>query len=72
LLLLTLVQAKDPGAGSLTLGFEEQPFRLKKWRVVDASGAVVEVELFKVEENLELNRGLFVYSAPVSSKPRYN
>ena len=72
LLALTVSQADDPGAGSLMLGFEEHPMRLKKWRVTDATGAVVEVELFQVEENVALQSGLFVYSAPVGDKPKYN
>lgn len=73
LLLLTLVQAKDPGAGSLTLGFAENPsFQLKKWRIVDASGAIVEVELFQLEEGVKLARNLFHYAAPTDGRPRYN
>lgn len=72
LLMLTLTQTNDPGAGSLILGFEEQPMRLKKWRVVDATNAVVEVELFQVEENIPLQSSLFVYAAPASDKPKYN
>lgn len=72
LLALNITQAQDPGAGSLMLGFEEQPMRLKKWRVIDATGAVVEVELFQVEENVPLQSSLFVYSAPTSGKPKYN
>lgn len=72
LLTLNITQASDPGAGSLMLGFEEEPMRLKKWRVIDATGAVVEVELFQVEENIALQSGLFVYAAPVGDKPKYN
>lgn len=72
LLTMTLVQAKDPGAGSLMLGFEEEPMRLKKWRVVDAANAVVEVELFQMEENIRLARNLFVYAAPTDGTRRFN
>ena len=72
LLILTLAQAKDPAAGSLMLGFEEHPMLLKKWRVIDATGAVVEVELFQMEENIKLPDSLFVYAAPAGDKPRYN
>ena len=72
LLMLTLTQTNDPAAGSLILGFEEQPMRLKKWRVVDATNAVVEVELFQMEENIPVESSLFVYAAPVGDKPKYN
>ncbi|MBU0800760.1 MAG: outer membrane lipoprotein carrier protein LolA [Alphaproteobacteria bacterium] len=72
LLTLNLVQSKDPGAGSLMLGFEEQPMRLKKWRVVDATGSVVEIELFQVEENVALKSSLFVYAKPNDGPRKYN
>lgn len=72
LLLLTLTQTDDPGAGTLILGFEEEPMRLKKWRVIDATGAIVEVELFQVEENVPVASNLFVYAAPATGKPKYN
>lgn len=72
LLLLTLTQTDDPGAGTLILGFEEEPMRLKKWRVIDATGAIVEVELFQVEENVPVASNLFVYAAPTTGKPKYN
>jgi len=45
LLQITLVQTSDPDAGTLTLGFSEDPLSLKKWRIVDAQGLITEVEL---------------------------
>ena len=71
LLQITLVQKTDPGAGSLTLGFTENPLQLKKWRVVDAQGQIVEVELFQLQTGLKLDSSLFVYHAPKGPK-RYN
>jgi outer membrane lipoprotein-sorting protein len=68
---ISLVQKADPGAGKLILGFTENPFELKKWRVVDASGAVTEVELFDIEKNVKLPNNLFVYRAPSGAR-RYN
>jgi outer membrane lipoprotein-sorting protein len=74
LLLMTVVQSKDPNAGSLTLAFEETPFQLKKWRVVDGTGAVTEVELFQIQTGLPLESRLFGYSDPMHGKgePVYN
>ena len=72
LLRITLVQTDDPGAGSLTLAFGESPFALKKWRVIDAAGAVTEVELFKLETGIELPGGLFAYADPKMGTERYN
>ena len=71
LLQITLVQADDPGTGSLTLGFTENPMALKKWRVVDAQGQVVEVELFQLQTGLKLDPDLFVYHDP-NPKKRFN
>lgn len=71
LLQITLIQTTDPGAGSLTLGFTENPVQLKKWRVVDAQGQIVEVELFQLQEGVRLDPDLFVFHDP-KPKKRYN
>ncbi len=68
LLQVTLIQAKDPGAGSMTLGFSENPMQLKKWRIVDAQGQIVEVELFQLQTGLRLESNLFVYHDPKGRK----
>lgn len=74
LFLVTLVQTDDPGAGSLTLGFEQNPLKLKKWRVVDATGAITEVELFKLQTGMKLDKSLFYYINPnkLEDNPKYN
>lgn len=59
-----IVQSDDPGAGSITLGFTEEPFELKKWRIVDAQGLITEVELHYFERGLDLPSNLFVYVDP--------
>lgn len=65
LLQITLVQVNDPGAGSLTLGFTEGPeYQLKKWRVVDATGAITEIDLSEFQPNVTLAPSLFVYNSP--------
>lgn len=68
LLRIKLVQSADPQAGSLTLGFSESPFALKKWRVVDATGAITEVELYDLQRDVALPSSLFVYRAPAKGK----
>jgi len=68
LLQITLIQSKDPGAGSMTLGFTENPMQLKKWRIVDAQGQTVEVELFQLQTGLRLDPDLFVYRDPKGRK----
>ena len=64
LLQVKLVQKSDPESGSLVLGFREEPFALKKWRVVDAQNLITEVELFYLETGIELDQDMFRYSKP--------
>lgn len=61
---IKLVQASDPEAGSLTLGFKEDPLTLSKWRVVDAQGLITEVELFYLKPDIKHPADLFVYKDP--------
>lgn len=68
LLQITLIQTSDPGAGSMTLGFTENPMHLKKWRIVDAQGQTVEVELFQIQTGIRLDPDLFVYHDPKGRK----
>ena len=72
LLQITLTMTEDPGAGSLTLGFETDPMRLKKWRVTDSQGLITEVELSDIETGIDLKRRLFYYVDPEHGKPQYN
>lgn len=70
---LTLVQTDDQGAGQMVMSFAENPFELKKWRVTDATGASVLVELFDLKTGMELAGNLFTYVPPKGDdKPRYN
>ena len=62
-----LIQSADPDAGSLTLGFKEEPFELNKWRVVDGQGLITEIELFYFKEDIKHAPNLFVYKNPKPS-----
>ncbi len=68
LMLITLVQTTDPAAGSLTLAFQDNPFQLKKWRVVDGTGAITEVELFQLKTGVKVDNSLFAYRDPLHGK----
>lgn len=73
LLQIKITQSVDPAAGSLTLGFEENPFKLKKWRVTDAQGLITEIELFNMETGIDLDKSLFIYMDPKRhDAPRFN
>jgi outer membrane lipoprotein-sorting protein len=69
---IILTQTADPGAGTMTIGFRDGPFGLKKWRITDGTGSITEVELFDVQENIALPGSLFVYRDPQHPKGRYN
>ncbi len=61
---IELVQTEDPESGSLVLGFNEEPFFLKKWRVLDPQGHITEIELFDMERDVSFERNLFAYHKP--------
>jgi outer membrane lipoprotein-sorting protein len=61
---ITLVQTRDPDAGDLRLMFQDKPFRLVKWRVTDASGAVTEISLSLITRDMPLDPTLFRFKPP--------
>lgn len=69
---VTLVQEEDPAAGSITLGFSQEPYALKKWRVLDPAGLITEVELFYLKENITHPRDLFIYRDPKRGQGGFN
>jgi outer membrane lipoprotein-sorting protein len=64
LLQMTLIQSKDPLAGSLTMMFGENPLELKKWRIVDTQGQVTNIELAGTKQGITLKNKLFHYYDP--------
>ncbi len=71
---INVIQAEEPEAGSITFGFSEKPFELKKWRVIDPQGMITEVELFYLKKGVKHPKNLFVYVDPNKGKgkPSYN
>lgn len=71
-----VTQTADPGEGTLIFAFTPDPFALKKWRVIDAQGALTEVELFYLKTGVELDNSLFGYVNPRlrdgNRKPSFN
>ncbi len=74
LLQIRVVQAKDPDSGSITFAFGNDPFELKKWRIVDKQGMITEIELFHLETGMKHPSKLFAYIDPkkLDKKPSYN
>ncbi len=73
LLMVTLVQAKDTGAGSLTIGLTQGTrMQLKKWLIRDAQGSITQVELFDIAEGISLDNDRFHYYDPKRRDRTYN
>ena len=73
LLMVTLVQAKDAGAGSLTIGLTQAPrMQLKSWLIQDPQGGVTQVELFDIAEGISLDNDRFHYYDPKRRDRSYN
>ncbi|WP_148213456.1 LolA family protein [Rhodospirillum centenum] len=67
---VTLAQTKDPALGRLTLVFEERPFALRKWRVLDAQGLTTEISLLSPETGVELKDEQFFFRDPTRRRER--
>ena len=65
---VTLVQTNDPGAGSLTLVFEDRPLKLRQWKVVDPQGRTTGVNLENMSDDAKFPAGYFVFSPPNFNK----
>jgi outer membrane lipoprotein-sorting protein len=61
---VTLVQTKDPGAGSLTLVFETKPLKLRQWKVIDTQGRLTGVNLENLSERAPFPDSTFVFTPP--------
>ena len=61
---VTLVQTDEPGQGSITLVFGEEPMQLRRWTVVDAQGLPTHVVLNGIETGVPLDDELFVFHNP--------
>jgi outer membrane lipoprotein-sorting protein len=60
--------ARDPGAGFITLVFTKTPFELRQWVVRDGQGLETRVVLDGVHKGGPLDPKLFVFNEPVWNK----
>ncbi|MDP2699271.1 outer membrane lipoprotein carrier protein LolA [Thalassospira sp.] len=58
---VTLVRRKDPGAGTVTLVFQDNPMQLRQWIVADAAGVETTVTLFDTVQGISLDPELFKF-----------
>lgn len=63
-LLITLSQTADPQAGELSLLFDQDPLRLRRWRVIDGTNAMTEVSLYNVQTSIRIDPRKFVFKTP--------
>ena len=70
--ILTLIQDGDAGAGAVKLFFNEAPYALQKWQVIDAAGMKTEITLRNMQRDMKLDPALFAYIKPKGDKPTYN
>lgn len=61
---VSLVESKDSGKGTLTLVFEDRPFQLRKWRVLDAQGLTTEVALLNPRVDVTFDSAMFYFKEP--------
>ncbi|MFD1624764.1 LolA family protein [Azospirillum griseum] len=61
---VSLVETKEAGKGTMTLVFEDRPFQLRKWRVLDAQGLTTEVALLNPRTDVTLPSDLFYFKEP--------
>lgn len=61
---VTLRETTDPGAGQLTLVFEDHPLILRQWKVLDPQGRVTGVNLENEQTDVEFPGNMFDFVAP--------
>lgn len=72
---VTLTQAKDPLAGSITLSFYETDggdLSFAGWRVFDPQGMTTDIALEQVVSGIKLDNEQFHYYNPQQKTPKYN
>ncbi len=68
-IVMSVAQKDEPGAGYVELFFNEAPYALAKWRVVDAQNEVTEVVLKNLQTDVKFKKdGLFAYINPKGRK----
>lgn len=67
---VSLVQTDSPASGTLTLEFQDNPLKLRNWRVVDAQGMETRVSLSNDEVNAKIPASTFYYRDPGFGKTK--
>ncbi|MCX4348729.1 MAG: outer-membrane lipoprotein carrier protein LolA [Alphaproteobacteria bacterium] len=67
------IQYKDKGdIGPITLTFNNNPFELKQWSIVDPQSVEVTVSLYNAQKDIDLDKSLFKFKKAKSGPKSYN
>ena len=66
------IQYKDNAIGPITLTFNNNPFELKQWSIVDPQSVEVTVSLYNAQKDLDLDNSLFKFRKNKSGPKNYN
>lgn len=61
---LTVVSRSNPGEGTLTLFFNDNPLSLRGWAVLDAQRRLTRINLFDIQRGGNFDQHLFVFIDP--------
>lgn len=64
---ITVETPKNPGVKPITLVFDNDPFRLKQWKVIDQQNIEITISLYDMEQDADLNPNLFKFEKKSSS-----
>lgn len=67
---ITLIRTGEASQGRMTLVFEERPYRLRKWRVIDAQNLMTEVALLNPQTGVTLDQNQFFFRDPGKKRER--
>ena len=59
---VTVEMPNSPGVKPITLIFDNAPFRLKQWKVIDQQNIEVTISLFEAEQDKKLSENLFKFN----------
>lgn len=65
---ITLRSTDDSGEGQLSLAFEDKPFKLRQWRVVDAQGSTTSVSFENSREGVSFPENTFNFAPPPNAE----
>jgi outer membrane lipoprotein-sorting protein len=68
LLFVSLAQANDLKAGTITLGLQLDPFLIRGWRIKDAANNVTEILLTDIETGGNFSNSLFTFTKPKNAR----